>query len=67
MQMFFKTSHVFWSCSEDVHLVWILSLDYFIIFGGQVNVVIFYALLLSKFIDSGYLMRGNSFYYFAFF
>ena len=43
------------SMSKDQR-VWILSTDYFTTFFHMLNVAIFQALLLSKYIDSAYLV-----------
>ena len=53
----FETSQVFWSWSEDVHVVWILSSDYILSFFCNLNLVFFQALLLSTYVDSMYLVR----------
>ena len=51
-----KLHMTFWSCSEDVHVVSIYSLDYICLLVGKLSFVFFHALLLSKYINSGKLL-----------
>ena len=52
----FETSQVFWTWSEDMHVVWIYSSNYFYHFFCYFNLGIFLAFLLSKLMDTGYLV-----------
>ena len=52
----FETSQVFWSWSEDVHVVWINPQIRFCHFFRKLNLVFFHALFLSTYVDSMYLV-----------
>ena len=39
----FKTQHVLWTWSEDMHVVWLLSSNYFLSFFHDLSLVIFFA------------------------
>ena len=54
----FETSQVFWSWSEDVHVVLIYSSDYILSLFPQFELSLFQALLLSTYVDSMYLVSG---------
>ena len=49
----FQILHMFLSWSEYVHVIWILSSDYFLLLFCILILVIFEARILSKCIDSG--------------
>ena len=55
----FETSQVFCTWSEDMHVVWIYSSDYFLTLFRQLNLAIFLTFLLSKWMDSGYLVCAS--------
>ena len=58
MPIFFETSQVFWSCYEDVNVVWIYYSDNFCHHFRNLNLVFFFqALLLSTYVDSMYFVR----------
>ena len=52
----FETSLVYWSWSEDIHVVIIESSDYF----RKLNFVIFEDLYITKLMDRGYLVGATS-------
>ena len=45
---FYQTSLVFWSGSEDMHVVWMLSSDYFLSIFHKLNLAIFLALSITN-------------------
>ena len=55
----FETSQVFWSWSEDVHVVWILSSDYILSLSLQFELSLFSGIITIKiiYVDSMYLVR----------
>ena len=54
----FETSLVFWSWSEIMHVVWILSSDYFLLLFCMLNLAIFRALSISLSMDRGDTFEG---------
>ena len=56
---YFETLLVFWSWSEDIHVVKIESSDYACHFFCKLNLGIFQALYLTKWMDRGYLVGAT--------